>query len=204
MSDDEKKFRSKLYTKTGDKGTSALYNGERRPKNDTFFHSLGSIDELSACIGVALEYCIIDKNGLEPYLERIVGVMLDIGACIATPLDNSQEKYINKTKLDDRKYVETLERWIDTIDSQLPPLKFFIIPCNVGLASSHLHVARAVCRRAEREIVGLIKFSLVPEVVGIFINRLSDFLFAAARFAAMKSGKDEAYWTSKGVAFDDI
>ncbi|EAL66497.1 hypothetical protein DDB_G0281875 [Dictyostelium discoideum AX4] len=190
MSDDEKKFRSKLYTKTGDKGTSALYNGERRPKNDTFFHSLGSIDELSACIGVALEYCLIDKNGLEPYLERIVGVMLDIGACIATPLDNSQEKHIKKTKLDDRKYVETLERWIDTIDSQLPPLKFFIIPCNVGLASSHLHVARS--------------FSLVPEVVGIFINRLSDFLFAAARFAAMKSGKDEAYWTSKGVTFDDI
>ncbi|EGC40298.1 hypothetical protein DICPUDRAFT_146841 [Dictyostelium purpureum] len=193
MSDSEEEYRSKLYTKTGDKGTSALFNGERRPKNDAFFHSLGAIDELSATLGIALEHCIIEKNGLESYLEKLIVVMLDIGACVATPLDNSKDSQINKTKFDDNR-IKVIESWIDKVDSELPPLKCFIIPYRVGLASAHLHLARTVCRRAEREMVGLSRHSFIPESVSIFINRLSDFLFAAARYAAMKNGAKEDLW----------
>ncbi|GAM20565.1 hypothetical protein SAMD00019534_037400 [Acytostelium subglobosum LB1] len=188
--------RSRLYTKTGDKGYSSLFNGERKPKDDSFFHALGAIDELNATLGVALEYCIADGNGLQEYIEKIQSLMLDIGSCCATPLDTSKESHLAKTRFSD-KHVIVLESWIDLLDSKLPPLKNFIVPCGVGLASSHLHVARAVCRRAERDIVSLSRHQVIPEDVAIFVNRLSDFLFAACRYAAMKSGKSESIWKKK-------
>jgi len=193
-----REYRSKIYTKTGDKGTSALYNGERRTKNDSFFHSLGTIDELGAVMGVALEHLIIDNTEpLIEMLEKLVALMLDVGACVATPLDNSKETHLKKTRFNEN-YVNVLEKWIDSLDSQLPPLKHFIIPIRVGLASAHLHQARAICRRAEREMVSLSIHELIPTEVTVFMNRLSDFLFVAARYAAHKKGADEGYWTGCG------
>ncbi|KAF2075412.1 hypothetical protein CYY_003291 [Polysphondylium violaceum] len=193
-----REYHSKIYTKTGDKGTSSLYNGERRTKNDAFFHALGTIDELGAVLGVALEHCILDKTDpLIEMLEKLVALMLDVGACVATPLDNSKETHLKKTRFSDN-YVKVLEKWIDSMDSQLPPLKHFIIPIRVGLASAHLHQARAICRRAEREMVSLSIHELIPTEVSVFMNRLSDFLFVAARFAAKNHGADEGYWTGCG------
>eukprot|EP01132_Coremiostelium_polycephalum_P009890 gene9890-12132_t len=192
MSESESTIKhSKIYTKTGDKGTSSLFNGERKLKNDSFFHALGTIDELSASMGVALEYSIIDSNGLEEYLERIISLMLDLGACVAVPLDNSKDSIIERTKFDES-HTKKLEEWIDLLDSQLPPLKNFIIPARVGLCATNLHLARAICRRAEREIVCLTHHKVIPDSVGVYINRLSDFLFVSARYAAMKLGKDES------------
>ncbi|EFA83951.1 hypothetical protein PPL_03021 [Heterostelium album PN500] len=188
--------RSRLYTKTGDKGYSSLFNGERKPKDDDFFNALGNIDELNASLGVALEYCMIDNNGLQDYIEKIQSLMLDVGACCATPLDTSKDSHIQKTKFSDQ-HVIVLERWIDLLDSKLPPLKNFIVPCGVGLASSHLHLSRAICRRAERSICSLSRHQVIPENVSVFMNRLSDFLFAACRYAAMKSGKNETLWKKR-------
>ncbi|KYR00826.1 hypothetical protein DLAC_02878 [Tieghemostelium lacteum] len=187
--------RSKIYTKTGDKGYSSLYNGDRKVKSDAFFQSLGSIDELSASMGIALEHCITDKNGLEEYLDKLIQLMLDLGACIATPEATSKIEQVKKTRFSED-HVKNLENWIDLLDSKLPPLKSFIIPSKVGLSSSHLHLSRAICRRAEREIVNLGNTVELPVSVTQFINRLSDFLFVAARYAAMKAGKGEEKWQS--------
>eukprot|EP01133_Synstelium_polycarpum_P008228 gene8228-9675_t len=200
--DDEVKIkRSKIYTKTGDKGTTALFNGERRPKDDAFFQAIGAIDELNATMGMALEHCANEKNGLDNYLERVQSLMLDIGACCATPLDNSTEEKIARTKFSET-HVKVLERWIDLIDSKLPPLKNFVVPCRVGLASAHLHQCRTVCRRAERDVVCLSRHNVIPTEVAIFINRLSDWLFVAARYAAHRAGKSETIFKGRTMNFD--
>jgi len=185
--------RSKIYTKTGDKGTSSLYNGERRNKDDLVFEALGAIDELNAALGVAREYCTIQDNGIDSYINEIQSRLFDVGSSIATPRTNSPAIKLAKTSFDEEN-VTTLEKWIDTIDANLPPLKNFILPSG-GLASSHLHVARTICRRAERRVVSLSRAEEeVEESICKYLNRLSDFLFVAARLSSMKEGKPESIW----------
>lgn len=183
--------KSNLYTRTGDKGTSSLYNGERRSKTDPIFEALGGTDELNASIGIAREHCELVNNGLQHKLAEIQSRLFDLGANIATPASSSDEK---------KAYTEfpvshtlKLEQWIDEIDSQLPPLKNFVIPSG-GLCSTHLNMARAICRRAERQVVVLLEMERVSAETAKYLNRLSDFLFAASRFAAMHSGHVEILW----------
>jgi cob(I)alamin adenosyltransferase len=181
-----------IYTKTGDKGTSMLFNGERRNKNDEIFEALGTTDELNSNIGFAREFCIDFHTLLAERLEQTQSLLLDVGSHIATPRNQSSSGHLARTNFDEV-HVSNLERWIDEMDNELPPLKNFILPSG-GKASASLHVARSVCRRAERTIVPLVQQGSVDASVGKYINRLSDFLFMAARFVALKEGKPEVIY----------
>lgn len=182
----------KIYTKTGDKGTSSLYNGKRFPKTEIYFQALGDTDELNASLGLAREYCIQDQNGLDEKLTKIQSRLLDVGSSIATPLGISEDDQLERVHFDEE-YVLELEQWIDEVDETLPPLSNFILPSG-GLASSSLHVSRTIARRAERNVMGLILEEQCPPQVGMYLNRLSDYLFVVARFAAKHAQRPETVY----------
>lgn len=185
--------KSQIYTRTGDNGSSSLYNGERRPKTDLVFEALGHQDELNACIGIAREYSELHGIGLEDMLAEIQSRLFDLGAAVATPVQTSSEEKRQYTEFESV-FTRQIESWIDELDSQLPPLKNFVIPSG-GLCSTHLNLSRTVCRRAERSVVPLVLADQVDAEVGRFLNRLSDFLFVAGRTAAAQEGKAEILWT---------
>merc|ERR1712126_156559 len=174
----------RIYTKTGDNGISALYTGERRKKYDQIFEALGATDELSSHLGLARVFAI-ESNIAHPYVERILRVtcvLQDIGSCIATPISSTRTSHNKEIISLDSKHTLELEKWIDEYTKVLPPLDKFILPGG-GKSSATLHVARAVCRRAERCIVALVDQGDVDRNVLIYLNRLSDFLFTVARYA---------------------
>lgn len=182
-----------IYTKNGDKGMTELYNCARKPKDDIHFHALGDCDELNAQLGIAHEYCSQQNNILVEKIHIIQSLLFDIGSHIATPLTNSPGFKITKTEFNPDN-VTQLEKWIDEIQNVLPPLQNFILPCGGGFTSCHLHVARAICRRLERHVVTLFHQDDVDQIVVQYVNRLSDFLFVAARYAAMHEKKSEIIW----------
>eukprot|EP01118_Nematostelium_gracile_P010669 TRINITY_DN3713_c0_g1_i3.p1 TRINITY_DN3713_c0_g1~~TRINITY_DN3713_c0_g1_i3.p1 ORF type:complete len:205 (-),score=59.22 TRINITY_DN3713_c0_g1_i3:62-676(-) len=193
MEEEEKAPKSSIYTKTGDRGTSSLYSGERRPKDDPIFEALGTVDELNANIGVARQYCAQAGNlQLDTYLASIQSTLLDLGSCIATPVNTSSEAKIKHVEFNPD-VTEEMESWTDQLDARLPPLKNFILPSG-GFTSAHLHVARAVCRRLERRIWPLVNKDALDDNVAIFLNRLSDFLFVSSRFAAQFENKQETMY----------
>lgn len=184
--------RVRVYTKTGDSGTSVLYNMMRTSKSSDTFDALGTIDELNAFIGLTREYCNHIQD-LAQQLEYIQARLLDIGSHVATPLSTSNEKQLQRT-IFDHDNITLLEQWIDCMDDTLPPLRNFILPSG-GLASSHLHICRSVCRRAERTCIPLLERNDISVVVVKYMNRLSDYLFVAARYAAKQDNKQETVWT---------
>jgi cob(I)alamin adenosyltransferase len=186
----------KIYTKTGDKGTSALYTGERLSKDAQVFQTLGAIDELNAHLGLAREYMAKDSNGLQQ-LEEIQARLIDVGSHVATPRDSEQDKKVAHTEFN-AAHIKDLESWIDEMDTKLPPLKNFILPSG-GLAASQLHVARTVCRRAERNLVPLFQEELIGEPTFVYVNRLSDYLFMLARTCALESGATETIYKKSKV-----
>lgn len=188
----------KIYTRTGDEGTSALYSGVRRDKQDPIFEALGSIDELNACLGLAADQCVGASDCLVAYLREMQCCLIEIGSSVATPrasvASSSQSKVSStafdaegmKTRFARRTVMVTcraLERAIDHLDAQLPPLTNFILP-HGGLCGGFLHQARAVCRRAERAACALSDVEPCEPSVLVYLNRASDFLFVAARFAS--------------------
>ena len=185
--------KAKIYTKTGDKGSSLLYNGERRKKTDQVFHALGEQDELCAAIGIAREYCNLSENGLSSQLIEIQSRLFDLGAAVATPTTSRTSEDKKQYTALDSDFTVQLERWIDQLDSELPPLTTFIIPSG-GFSSTHLHAARVICRRAERAVIPLVETEVVDLEVGRYLNRLSDYLFTAARVAALREGESEVEW----------
>eukprot|EP00128_Syssomonas_multiformis_P006798 Colp12_sorted_trinity150504_noHs@34014 len=195
-SDESKEFKSLIYTRTGDDGTSGLYTGHRRKKTDIVFEALGHVDELNSTIGCARQFCIEANNGLAPFLEEIQQSLFNVGSNIGTPRNLANEIKIKRTEFDaDGNCLQRLEHWIDKLDVQLPPLKTFILPSG-GRAASFLHLCRSACRRAERATVALQE---VPEVACDvscvkYLNRLSDFFFVAARFASRFEGTAEVMW----------
>ena len=182
--------KSNVYTRTGDKGMTSLYNGERRSKTDITFEVLGTQDELNCVIGIAREYS--RENGIEPMLVEIQSRIFDLGSAVATPLQNSSERKLQYTEFSPQ-HTQKLEEWIDQMDNELPPLTNFILPSG-GLFATHLNLARSICRRAERTVYPLIENGQVDVEVGKYLNRLSDFLFVASRMAAFKDGKPETIW----------
>jgi cob(I)alamin adenosyltransferase len=125
-------------------------------------------------------------------------VLQDLGSHVATPRNSNQAMRLAKTEFDSMGNLSTeLEKWIDTMDEQLPELKNFILPSG-GKAASALHISRSVCRRAERSIIPLVKEEMAQESAARYLNRLSDFLFTAARFAALKEGKQETIYKKSG------
>ncbi|KNC48924.1 flagellar associated protein [Thecamonas trahens ATCC 50062] len=181
--------RIKVYTKTGDKGKSSLFTGERRAKDDPVFKALGAVDELSAVLSCAREAEYGMAIELSQQIIEIQSRLIDIGSNIATPARSANEARLRRTSFGET-HAEQLEAWIDAMDDQLPQLRNFILPSG-GMSASFLHLARAVARRAERHVVPLIRAGECEPNVGVYINRLSDYLFQAARVVAMREGKSE-------------
>ncbi|CAM0142292.1 unnamed protein product [Umbelopsis sp. WA50703] len=143
---------------------------------------------------LAREHCDAQNNGLSEKLEQIQCLLQDIGSNIATPKGGANEFKRERTRFDaEGSRVQDLENWIDELDGQLPPLKNFILPSG-GLAASTLHIARSVCRRAERRVHPLIQADAADASTGKYLNRLSDYLFMAARYAAKCEGKEETVY----------
>lgn len=184
--------RVKIYTKTGDGGTSSLYNGERRNKDDQVFEALGTIDELNSFVGLARTVC--KEATIGSHLVSIQATLLDLGAHVATPrAPTSSEARVARTEFGDLVTGE-LEAWIDAFDAQLPPLRTFVLPSG-GALSAHLHVCRSVTRRAERLLVPLARDGASVDGAAVrFINRLSDYFFVAARFACQSDGETETVY----------
>lgn len=179
----------KIYTKTGDKGDTGLFGGGRVPKHHPRVEAYGDVDELNACLGMA--------RAVEPMPridEVLVGIQRDlfaIGALLATPDREKMKRQLEKASVDDRR-VSELERSIDDGDAELEPLTAFIIPGGTTKAAA-LHVARTVCRRAERRVIALTGEE-IPGIVVVYLNRLSDLLFTLARVANRRSGAGEVTW----------
>lgn len=182
--------KSSLYTGTGDAGESSLYTGERRAKDDAVFAALGDVDELNSLLGVAREHC--GSLPLAPYLAELQSRLLDVGSAVATPPGSASEAKAARTRFPGDA-VARLEASIDALDAALPPLAAFILPSG-GLGATALHTARAVCRRAERAVAPLARGGDVEPPVLVFLNRLSDWLFAAARTAAKAEGREEVVY----------
>jgi cob(I)alamin adenosyltransferase len=181
----------KIYTKTGDRGDTGLFGGGRVPKNDPRVEAYGDVDEANSFIGLA--------RSIEP-MPRIDDVLLPIqrdlfaiGALLATPDRDKMHQHLEKARIGTERIAE-LERAIDAGDEELEPLRAFILPAGSPKAAA-LHVARTVCRRAERGVVGLTRAgSDIPPLVVIYLNRLSDLLFTLARVANARSGSGEETW----------
>uniref|UniRef100_A0A0P6IY56 Corrinoid adenosyltransferase MMAB n=2 Tax=Heterocephalus glaber TaxID=10181 RepID=A0A0P6IY56_HETGA len=179
----------KIYTKTGDKGFSSTFTGERRPKDDQVFEALGTTDELSSAIGFAMELITEKGHTFAEELQKVQCTLQDVGSALATPRSSAREAHLKRTAFEAGPILQ-LEQWIDNYSRQLPPLTAFILPSG-GKSSSALHFCRAVCRRAERRVVPLVQMGETDANVAKFLNRLSDYLFTVARYAAMKEGNQE-------------
>eukprot|EP00798_Chlamydomonas_sp_ICE-L_P027097 gene27097-2321_t len=181
----------KIYTKTGDQGTSSLYNGQRKPKDDVYFQALGDVDELNSALGVAREQCalVADLDECCTQLATIQSRLFDVGSAVATPMMSSSDRKKERTKWD-ASSAAVLEEWIDAMDTQLPALTLFILPSG-GIASASIHMGRSICRRAERAVVPLAREGQIDNEVAVYMNRLSDYLFTLARYVAKVNGKPE-------------
>ncbi|XP_043190568.1 corrinoid adenosyltransferase-like [Amphibalanus amphitrite] len=181
----------RIYTKTGDGGTSSTFTGQRLPKDDALFEALGSVDELSATVGLAR---VLARDAGHTYcwqLERVQCALQEVGSLVATPRGSARPAHTRRTgQRVPAAWVTELEAWIDEHTARLPPLTNFILPGG-GVAGATLHLARTVCRRAERVVTPLTRADRVDASVAVYLNRLSDFLFTVARVAAAADGVDE-------------
>jgi cob(I)alamin adenosyltransferase len=179
---------NKIYTRTGDDGSTALGSGERRKKYDRRVAAYGTIDEANAAIGLARLHTVHDAE-LDAALARIQNDLFDVGADLCTPGKGKGPGGARLTVTD--KQVEWLEAEIDRFNAALQPLRSFVLPGG-SAASAHLHLARTICRRAERLIAELKDKpdeSVSSEVLK-YVNRLSDFLFVASRYANSRGAGD--------------
>jgi cob(I)alamin adenosyltransferase len=179
---------NRIYTRTGDDGSTALGTGARRPKYDLRVAAYGTVDELNAAIGIARLHAG-DNRDLDALLTRIQNDLFDVGADLCMP-DKGKGPGGARLDVTDAQ-VEWLERQIDRLNEELAPLRSFILPGG-SAAAAHLHLARTVCRRAERLMVEL-KDKPGESVTAAalkYVNRLSDFFFVAARFANRKGAAD--------------
>lgn len=183
----------KIYTKTGDKGETALYGGTRVSKASSRVESYGTIDELNSFIGFAK--CEITDATILTQLIKIQFDLFTVGSESATPTDKLTLAN-GKSRLSlmiSEVEIEDLEKWMDDFEKELKPLQYFILPGG-GKAATSLHICRTVCRRAERSLVFLNESEEVrPELIK-YLNRLSDYLFVLARYVSHLNNEAEEYW----------
>jgi len=177
----------KLYTKTGDDGSTGLFGGDRVQKNDLRVIAYGEVDELNALIGVVIADCK-DKETAQS-LQQIQSDLFSLGAQLATP----NEK--NVTAKIEEKHIQQLEQWIDHSVAEVPSMKNFVLPGGSATSAS-LHLARTVCRRAERATIALSQQQNIQPNTIIYLNRLSDLLFALARLANHRAGVTDIPWSA--------
>lgn len=176
----------KIYTKTGDQGKTALFGGRRVGKDSARIEAYGTVDELNANLGFARAAA---RPELSVILDRIQHELFILGADLATPLDN---RSVEVTRIEQR-HIEGIEQQIDAIESELSPIKYFILPGGCD-AAARLHICRTVARRAERLIVHLSTMEEINEYDLHYINRLSDFLFVLSRYANHLEGREDVRW----------
>jgi len=182
----------KIYTRRGDRGETDLFGGPRVPKDDPRVVAYGGVDELNAVLGLAAG--LTADSELRALLQDIQGTLFDLGAYLATPDPERRRKSgIAEPRAED---VTALETHIDAFDGELEPLRNFVLPGGTSAAGA-LHLARTVCRRAERQLVGLDRESgLAEEALG-YLNRLSDLLFTLARVENRRAGVADIEWTGR-------
>ena len=179
----------KIYTRTGDEGDTGLFGGGRVSKTHPRVEAYGDVDELNASIGLAR--AIEPMPRVDEVLDGLQHDLFAIGALLATPDREKMKRHLEKANIDERRITD-LEDAIDDGDRELEPLKSFILPGGTPKAAA-LHVARTVCRRAERRVIALTDEE-IPAIVVIYLNRLSDLLFTLARVANRRSGTGEVTW----------
>jgi cob(I)alamin adenosyltransferase len=173
---------TRIYTRTGDEGETSLGDGTRTSKTDPLLAAIGSVDELGAALGLALAATLPER--LRPPLERIQNELFDLGADLsAPPLEGARERLRIG-----QKRIESLESLCDELNADLEPLRSFVLSGG-GEAGARLHLARAICRRAERDVLVSARERAQNPLVAVYLNRLSDLLFIAARVAAGKDGE---------------
>lgn len=177
----------RIYTRTGDEGSTSLFAGGRVSKGHVRLHAYGTIDELNAIVGMIVAAGVSSR--LEAALLRVQSELFVVGGDLATPLESANAA-ISRVTLE---MTARLEQEIDTWEETLPELRNFILPGG-GLSGAFLHQARTVCRRGERWIVHLAEVEDVNPAVLKYVNRLSDWLFVAARLANKEAGQSEAIW----------
>jgi cob(I)alamin adenosyltransferase len=183
----------KLYTGTGDDGTTGMFGGDRVGKDHPRIEAYGSVDELNALIGLAVAVgppADAPARTLPEILGKVQSRLFDLGADLATPQGGKHEGKVRRVSDAD---VREVESWIDAVDAENEPLRSFVLPAGSEL-SARLHVARTVCRRAERRVVNLSRSEPVNRMVVVYLNRVSDLLFAMARRANALAGVNDVPW----------
>lgn len=179
----------KIYTKTGDRGETSLFGGDRVWKDDLRINAYGTVDELNSVLGMAISE--IKLSELKTVIEGIQNDLFTLGSDLATPEGKGNKGFIIPRI--DEKFIFKLEGWIDKFDSELPELKNFILPGGLK-GAAYLHVARSVCRRAEREVVKLSRAADIGNFILVYLNRLSDLLFVLARYENYSNNSPELNW----------
>lgn len=179
----------KIYTKTGDRGETGLFGGRRVGKDSLRIEAYGTIDELNSFIGLALTG--LESEVVAEDLELIQNRLFTVGSDLATPLDHGNDSF--RVPRTEENFVKDLEKRIDHYSNQVDELRNFILPGG-STGAARLHVCRTVCRRAERLVVHLSREEEINQNIVIFLNRLSDFLFMAARLENRVSGHDDVKW----------
>jgi cob(I)alamin adenosyltransferase len=180
----------KIYTKTGDQGTTALFGGKRVSKADLRIDTYGTVDELNSWIGVVRDQPVNEKR--KDFLVSIQDNLFVTGSILATEPGNTKVKIPKLSEAD----VTALEKEIDAMDAQLPPMKFFILPGG-HQSVSFCHVARTVCRRAERLTIALHVQEPIDLLVVRYLNRLSDYLFVLARKMGAELNVEDTPWKAR-------
>lgn len=180
----------KIYTKTGDAGQTGLFGGGRVSKDDPRVEAYGDVDELNAFLGMARAVEVMQR--IDEVLVPIQRDLFSIGSLLATPDLQKMHDHLEKAQIDDSR-IRDLEHAIDDCDNELEPLRAFIVPGGTQKASA-LHIARTVCRRAERRVISLQRDVEIPGIVVVYLNRLSDLLFSLARVANARGGAGEVTW----------
>lgn len=180
---------NRIYTRTGDDGSTGLFGGGRVAKHDTRVEAYGAVDELNAVLGVAI--ATVEDATIRDRLQVLQPDLFAIGAHLATP-NTASPAAKHLPPLPEARTAE-MEQWIDEASAELPPLRVFIMPGGRADAAA-LHHARTVCRRAERRVVELAAAQDVPASAIVYLNRLSDLLFALARLANHRGGAGDMEW----------
>lgn len=180
----------KIYTKTGDEGTTGLVGGRRVSKDSARIQAIGDVDELNALVGVCR--CHASGTPVDAELEYVQNCLFDLGAELAT----TEEAKMDNARIGQAE-IGWLERSMDEKTETLEPLRNFILPAGTPLAA-HLHLARSVCRRAERSVATLLRQEPVRSELFVFINRLSDWFFVTARIANRLSNVEDVKWNPRG------
>src|SRR5262249_46072242 len=181
---------AKIYTRTGDAGETGLFGGGRVGKDDARVDAYGEVDELNAALGVARSQGMDAE--LDALAQSIQEQLFTLGAVLATPIGAKAQKAVPKLQ---PSWPAEMESAIDRFDQQLPSLTQFILPGGHRAAAA-LHLARTICRRAERRVVPLLRAHQLDPLVGIYLNRLSDLLFTMARISNHRAGLQDVLWTA--------